>query len=203
MLGYSITQTIVAPLAKLRIRELTGVKCLPQTGPAIIAINHASWFDPLTFGGAIYPTFRRTMHFVAITNNWWWLGALPIDHAHPGDILRSAKLGLEQGRVMAIFPEGYRNSHPDMPRGKTGVARLALWTGAPVIPVGIRCLPGSSLREMAKNFRLTRHTSIHIGTPLLFPKMDEETITNEVLRRTTADIMRAIAQLAGKTYSYS
>lgn len=202
MLLYKIIQYSFGWIAKFRIRSVTGMERLPRTGAAILAFNHVSWFDPLSFAGAVLPRFRRQMHFVAITNNWWWLGAMPINRDHPGDVLAGARRLLEQGKVVAIYPEGFRNASSVLPHGKTGAARLALWSGAPVIPIGLRSLPGTKLGEIVRNMKLTRHTTIHIGPPLAFPKTAPESMTHDLLESTTAAIMHAIANESGKTYPY-
>jgi 1-acyl-sn-glycerol-3-phosphate acyltransferase len=125
--------------------NVIGAEHIPDTGPAIISPNHRSFFDsplvmtmtprPVIFlGKAEYMDSRKTKYlFPAV-------GMVPIRR----DVkkasmaaLRTAAELLEEGRLVGIYPEGTRSRDGALHRGHTGVAHLAVTTGAPIIPVGI------------------------------------------------------------------
>ncbi len=116
---------------------------IPDKGPAILASNHVSFSDHFFLPGVV----KRRITFVAkaeyfekpfsrfFFSNW---GQIPIKRGK-GDTgaLAAAQEVLEQGDLFGIYPEGTRSVDGSIHKGKTGVARLALMTGAPIIPVGM------------------------------------------------------------------
>jgi len=137
---------VVAPILKgpYRVR-VEGAHHVPADGPAIISPNHLSFFDsplvmaltprPVLFlGKAEYMDRRRTRYLFPA------LGMLPIKR----DAKRASMAALEtaadllaEGRLVGIYPEGTRSRDGALHRGHTGVAHLAMSTGAPIVPVGI------------------------------------------------------------------
>lgn len=116
------------------------------SGPAIIAPYHGSNIDPLVVALAIWDAGRMP-HFLAKSTLFpgllgtalRGLGQIPVirDSAQAGDSLIHAKAALSAGEAVAIYPQGTLTKDPELwpQRAKTGAARLALETGAPVIPV--------------------------------------------------------------------
>src|SRR3954449_3387773 len=141
---YELARIILTPIAKVWYRfKVTGAEYVPGEGPAIIAPNHKSFYDSFFIGLAT----RRHLHFMAKTELFegWYarllsgLGAFPVRRgtADP-DALETAKLHLEAGRVLAMFPEGTRFREPDALKApRRGVGRLAIETGAPIVPCAI------------------------------------------------------------------
>ena len=201
------------PFFRRKVQSLTGTENLPSQGPYIIVANHIGSIDPPTIVSALHPFVQQTMYFVteqymvnilglrrAITK----LGMIPKIENKKSSCLEVAREYLEKGLIVGIFPEGMRNNGPILMRGKTGAARLALWTKAPVIPVGYRG-PGTwSVRQGMKNLFIKTDVpiSINIGKPMHFANYYGTEITYERLRAVTSQIMRALAELSGKLYPY-
>jgi 1-acyl-sn-glycerol-3-phosphate acyltransferase len=126
--------------------HIDGTANLPREGPAIVAVNHLSYLDPLAVGYALDVNHRRPRFlakaelFEAPVVGWVVRSAKQIKVDRGGRFalrsLRYAEKALAEGEVVVIFPEGTSTTNPDMSPGrpKSGVARLALVTGAPVIP---------------------------------------------------------------------
>jgi 1-acyl-sn-glycerol-3-phosphate acyltransferase len=141
---YEIARFVLTPIAKVWYRfKVTGAEYVPADGPAIIAPNHKSFYDSFFVGLAT----RRHLHFMAKTELFEGrsarllsgLGAFPVRRgtADP-DALETAKLHLEAGRVLAMFPEGTRYREPDALKApRRGVGRLAIETGSPIVPCAI------------------------------------------------------------------
>ncbi len=121
-----------------------GLKNIPSSGPAIIAPNHVSYFDPPATAFAV----KRRVYFFAwrglYTNPLiaWYLkslGAIPVAGGHEFDrhTYRLMKTLLEHGEVICIYPEGQRGDGSEILPLLNGVGRLALQSGAPIIPAYI------------------------------------------------------------------
>jgi 1-acyl-sn-glycerol-3-phosphate acyltransferase len=125
-----------------RVR-LQGTEHVPAEGPAIIAPNHKSFLDPFFVALGT----RRRMNFMAktelIEGSWGWLllrlGAFPVRRGQSdADALETARTILRNGGLLCMFPEGTRVSDQDtLGPPRRGVARLALDTGAPIVPAAI------------------------------------------------------------------
>ena len=141
----------LGPLLRLVFRPtVEGVENVPAEGPAILASNHLSYADwlfmPLTLDRKV--TFVAKAEYFTTPGIKGWLqktffsgaGQVPIDRSG-GDAaagaLMPAKRILGRGRAFGIYPEGTRSHDGRLYRGKTGVARLAIETGVPVIPVAV------------------------------------------------------------------
>ena len=154
--------------------ERTGRKNIPKKGPVILAANHRSFLDPFVVGCCI----RRPVYFVAkkelFEKRWqgWLLnglGAFPIKRGEADEeSMETARMVLERGGVLVIFPEGTRIRKGGLGRPKRGVGRLALETGAPVVPVAImgteRARRGWKIRPV--------WVRVRCGKPLYFPRVE-------------------------------
>lgn len=137
--GYRRVRGLTAPLVRRLYRlEATGGERVPATGPLLVVANHESVLDPFVVAAAV----QRDLRFLAKAELWrhrqgaWLmdgLGAIRVERGR-GDLeaLGVARLALEQGSAVAIFPQGAVRSTGPWHRG---AARLALATGAPVLPV--------------------------------------------------------------------
>lgn len=145
---WAVAMSTVRPLFHLgfRVRD-EGLEHLPAEGPAVVAPNHVSALDPIALGMAVYRR-GRLMRWVAAAEFFekpvlgWVLRTfrqIPLRRgARDVGALEDAVRALRVDRsLVAIYPEGRVNSKPELLRGKSGVARIALAAGAPVIPVGI------------------------------------------------------------------
>ena len=141
---YGSARVFLTPVAAVWYRfKVTGAEYVPTDGPAIIAPNHKSFYDSFFVGLAT----KRHLHFMAKTELFEGksapllsgLGAFPVRRgsADP-DALETARLHLEKGRVLALFPEGTRNRDPDTLKApRKGAGRLAIEAQAPIVPCAI------------------------------------------------------------------
>ncbi|MFL5894242.1 MAG: lysophospholipid acyltransferase family protein [Thermoleophilaceae bacterium] len=154
--------------------ERTGRENIPRTGPVILAANHRSFLDPFIVGCCI----RRPVYFVAkkeLFDKRWqgWLlnrlGAFPIKRGEADEqSMATARGVLERGGALVIFPEGTRIRKGGLGRPKRGVGRLALETGAPVVPIALmgtdRARRGLKIRPV--------WVRVRCGRPLTFPRVE-------------------------------
>jgi glycerol-3-phosphate dehydrogenase (NAD(P)+) len=152
-----------------------GREHIPAEGPFIIASNHRSFLDPFVIAVmARRPIYFMTKKEAFINRPVAWLlsslGAYPIDR-EGGDqeAMATTKAILDRGDGVLIFPEGTRTRPGPLGRPKRGVGRLALETGAPVVPVAI--IGSEAVR---KGWRIRPHkVRIRAGAALTFPKVQE------------------------------
>ncbi|MDP9344541.1 MAG: 1-acyl-sn-glycerol-3-phosphate acyltransferase, partial [Actinomycetota bacterium] len=143
-LVYWIVRGILQPVFHVYFRfERIGREHIPVSGPAIIASNHRSFLDPFVVGMMA----RRPIYFLSKRELFahpvvaWLLnslGAFPIVRG-TGDsaAMDAARQILQRGDIVLIFPEGTRTRPGPLGAPKRGVGRLALETGAPVVPVAV------------------------------------------------------------------
>ncbi len=173
---YWIARAILQPFFLVYFRmQRIGMQHLPKVGPLIIAANHRSFMDPFVIGMML----RRPTYFIAKSELFrnrfvaWLLsslGAFPVDRGQGDrDAMDTARRILERGDVVVIFPEGTRTRPGALGAPKRGVGRLALETGAPVIPVAL-----IGTEAIRRGWRIRPHkVRIRAGRPLRFPHVDE------------------------------
>src|ERR1700753_2291447 len=137
-------------LALLGRPKIEGLDYVPSSGPAILASNHLavadSFYLPLVVRRRI--TFlAKAEYFTGTGLKGWFLrwfyssaGQVPIDRSNADAAqaaLETAQGLLEKGKLLGMYPEGTRSPDGRLYKGKTGLARLALETGVPVIPVAM------------------------------------------------------------------
>src|SRR5213594_3749145 len=138
-----------APVRRLleRVFDLAvhGLEYLPRSGPYIVAANHHNYLDGVVLGAVVPEPIR----FIVMPRVWRATPLHPMFHRHIGSIpinleradvgaLRRALSILQQGGVVGIFPEGPFSVRGRLESGLPGVALLALRSGVPVVPAGIR-----------------------------------------------------------------
>lgn len=190
---------------------IKGRSNVPAEGGVILASNHLSAGD--TF---VLPTLmRRRMVFPAKAELFegsgglgskllaWFLkraGMVPLDRSGG----RSSAMGLQpvidavkSGRMVGIYPEGTRSPDGRLYKGRTGVARMVLEAGVPVVPVGM-------VRTQFVRSRIglltMDHPGVVVGEPMDFTHLAERRSELKVLRYVTDEIMAAIQQLSGQDY---
>ena len=175
---YWLMRAWLQPFAHLYWRlSRIGREHVPQSGPVIFVSNHRSFIDPFILGLCN----RRPVYYVAKEELFkfrplgWFLcalGAFPVRRgAADADMIETAKAILKRGDPVLIFPEGTRIRPGALGKPKRGVGRLALETGATVVPVAMR---GT---ETIRRGILIRPCKIHvrIGAPLKFPQVESAT----------------------------
>jgi glycerol-3-phosphate dehydrogenase (NAD(P)+) len=172
---YLIVRAVFQPFFHLYFRMARiGREYIPADGPVIIAANHRSFLDPFVIGTMA----RRPMYYVAkeelFRSRWLgWilsaLGAFPVKRgAGDEDSVATAKAILARGDIVLIFPEGTRTRPGSLGRPRRGVGRLALETGAPVVPVAV-----IGTEDVRKGWRIRpRKVRIRAGRPLRFPRVE-------------------------------
>lgn len=205
---YPAARVVVVPTARFlwRIRR-EGLDNLPTEGPAILCPNHTSVLDsfllPVTLprrityvGKAEYLDSWKTRHLFPA------LGMIPIDRSGGEASKRALDVAasvLDRGELFGIYPEGTRSRDGRLHRGHTGAARLALRTGAPLVPVGL-----VGTREIqppdAKLPRIFRACAVRIGRPIDVTHYTDRADDRLVLRQLTDELMYEIRSLSGQDY---
>ena len=174
-LVYWLVRAVLQPFFHLYFRmSRIGREFIPQEGGVILAANHRSFLDPFVIGMMV----RRPCYFVAkkelFSNRFvaWFLnslGAFPIDRGNADkDAMGTAREILERGDVVVIFPEGTRIRPGGLAKPKRGVGRLALETGAAVVPVAV-----IGTENVRKGLRIRPHkVRIRAGRALHFPTVE-------------------------------
>jgi len=177
---------------------------IPATGPAIIVCNHISYLDPLTNGDAVVRAGRRP-RFLAkedlfripiVGRALRGAGQIPVSRgARNRSSLDKAVAALGRGEVIVVYPEGTVTRREDgLPmEGKTGTVRLALQTGAPVIPMASWGSQAVWQKSGKGSLKLGRPIWTTVGEPLELPAPAEG--EQPALRDLTAQVMEAITRL--------
>ncbi|GAA2481526.1 lysophospholipid acyltransferase family protein [Streptomyces thermolineatus] len=207
-----LLKAILVPLMHVLFRpRIEGAERIPATGPVILAGNHLTFIDSMFLSLAV----KRQVYFIGkdeyVTGKgvkgrlmalfFTSVGMIPVDRdGGRGGVaaLQTGRRILEEGEVFGIYPEGTRSPDGRLYRGRTGVARLALMTGAPVVPCAMigtdRIQPGG-----AGIPRLHRFT-VRFGEPLDFSRYEGMDRDRYVLRAVTDEVMTEVMRLGGQEY---
>ncbi|QFG26823.1 1-acyl-sn-glycerol-3-phosphate acyltransferase [Actinomadura sp. WMMB 499] len=210
---YPLTKHVVlGPAMRVAFRpRVHGLGHVPRQGPVILAANHLAVLDsfvvPLMVPRRVHflgkqeyftgpgPRGRATAVFFRS------LGAIAVDRSGGRaalDALDASARVLERGGAFAIHPEGTRSPDGRLYRGRTGVARLAMRTGAPVVPIAIE----GTDRVQPRGRAVPRpgRIGLRIGAPLRFAGRDAGVPRGRAAREVTDEIMTAIRELSGQEY---
>ena len=212
LLYWLLKYVLLGPWLRLIFRpEVEGREYLPREGPAILASNHLSFSDsifmPLMvkrkvtfvakqeyFTGKGLKGFLTRMFFVGA-------GTIPVDRSGGKAAQAAIDTGLRvlrEGKLFGIYPEGTRSPDGRLHRGKTGVARLALMSGAPVIPVAM--LNADEIQPIGKIIPRVRRVRIRFGPPLDFSRYAGMAGDRFIERAVTDEIMYELMTLSGREY---
>ncbi|MGC4808605.1 lysophospholipid acyltransferase family protein [Micromonospora sp. DT233] len=208
---YTIGKLTVAPTLRLAFRPtVEGLEHIPETGGAIFAGNHLSVADEL-FLGTVVPRhlafWAKSEYFKGVGPKGaltkfvlTGLGAIPVERAGGRAALSAFDAAipvLKGGDLVAVYPEGTRSPDGRLYRGRTGMARLALAAGVPIIPVG---MTGTD-KAQPIGARVPRpgRAKIHIrfGKPIDFTGRPDDRAS---LREMTDEVMAEIQKITGQEY---
>jgi 1-acyl-sn-glycerol-3-phosphate acyltransferase len=205
-------RVIGGPLLRLYFRPWTrGKENVPATGPVILASNHLAVIDsfvlPLVLdrkvsfiGKSDYFT-GKGLKGKLVAAFMRGVGTIPVDRAGgraSEAALRTATAVLSAGGVFGIYPEGTRSPDGRMYRGKTGVARLALESGAQVIPVAM--VGTDKAQPLGRAFPSPKRIGVVFGQPLDFSRYKGMENDRFVLRAMTDELMYALLDLTDQEY---
>ncbi|MFF9146572.1 lysophospholipid acyltransferase family protein [Streptomyces sp. NPDC014861] len=198
------------PLVVLFKRDWRGTEHIPADGGFITAVNHNSYLDPLSYAHYQYNT-GRVPRFLAkaglfkagfVGTMLRNTGQIPVyrETTNALDAFRAAVDAIERGECVAFYPEGTLTRDPDMwpMPGKTGAARVALLTKAPVIPVaqwGANLVMPPYAKTDKFSLFPRKTLIVQAGPPVDLSRFDGLEPTPEVLREATETIMSAITAL--------
>ena len=206
---YRVLETVLrTPLHALTKHDWRGGENLQIPGGVILAMNHLSWFDPLAAAHFCNDNGRpvrflakaeifKVPVFGAILKG---AGQIPVKRgtADATSSLHAAIKAVEGGECVVIYPEGTLTRDPDLwpMTAKTGVARIALSTGCPVIPAA-QWGPQEILGPNSKlpKFFPRKTMKIWAGPPVDLDDLRNQPITSSVLREATERIMKAITDI--------
>ena len=204
---YTVAKHVLTPLFRFGWRvKVKGIENVPAQGPAILCPNHTSVIDSfmmplvlprrITFvGKAEYMDDWKTKFIFPA------MGMIPIDRSggNAADrALNAAARVLERGELFGIYPEGTRSRDGVLHKGHTGPARLALRTGAPIIPVGMRGTRDIQPPD-AKFPKPFKVCSISFGKPVS-PDRYRDGEDHLALRQMIDEVMFSIRELSGQEY---
>ena len=190
---------------------MRGDENVPETGGAILASNHLSFSDSIFLPLVL----KRRVTFLAKSDYFTGrgvkgrltagffkgVGQLPIDRSGgqaSESALRTGLKVLGRGDLLGLYPEGTRSPDGRLYRGKTGVARIALEAGVPVLPVAM--IGTDKVQPIGRRLPKLGRVGIVIGAPLDFSRYDGMEDDRFVLRSITDEIMYELMELSGQEY---
>lgn len=215
--AYRAIARLVRPIMMaVTRRDWHGAEHLPREGGFIAVANHMTNVDPLTFAHFLYDNgvapkvlAKSSLFSVPVLGRLLSAsGQIPVfrNSARAGESLVAAEAALADGECVAVFPEGTLTGDPDLwpMLAKTGVARLALTTRAPVIPIA-QWGPQDLLGPYSKLPRLVppKRITVVAGPPVDLTDLDGRPLDAATLREGTDRIMgevtRLLAGIRGET----
>lgn len=212
MLYWVLKYVLLGPWLRLIFRpHVEGGEHMPASGAAILASNHLSFSDSIFMPLMV----KRKVTFVAKAEYFTgkglkgWLtkmffvgaGTIPVDRSGGRAAQAAIDTGLRilrEGHLFGIYPEGTRSPDGRLHRGKTGVARLALEAGVPVIPIAM--LNADEIQPIGKLIPRIKQVKIRFGEPLNFSRYAGMAGDRFIERAVTDEIMYELMTLSGREY---
>lgn len=212
--GYGLAVAVIKPLLVATTKpEWEGTERIPATGGGILALNHISELDPLTAAHLTWD-YGRLSRYLAKSSLFDLpvvgpvmrsAGQIPVDRSAGAGAFTEAVKAVNDGKLIVVYVEGSITKDPTgwPMRGKSGAARIALATGAPVYPVGQwgaqELLPAYSVRP---SLFPRKKIKVKIGDPVdLKDLLDQEptmAVINEATDRIMKDIVGLVAEVRGE-----
>ncbi|KND43535.1 MULTISPECIES: lysophospholipid acyltransferase family protein [Streptomyces] len=212
MSRFVLIKAVLGPIMRLMFRpRVEGAEHIPGDGPVILAGNHLTFIDSM-----ILPLVcDRQVVFIGkdeyVTGKgikgrlmaWFFtgVGMIPVDRdGGRGGVaaLMTGRRVLDEGRMFGIYPEGTRSPDGRLYRGRTGIARLTLMTGAPVVPFAMigtdKIQPGGA--GVPRPHRVT----VRFGEAMEFSRYEGMDRDRYVLRAVTDSVMAEVMRLSGQEY---
>lgn len=206
---YAFGRAVVAPVARALYRpRVIGRRNVPKTGAVILASNHLSFIDSVVIP-VVAPRriqfLAKSYYFEGQGVSGWikrrffaGIGAVGVRRGagqDSQDALEASKGILESGNAFAVYPEGTRSRDGRLYRGRTGVAWLALTTGAPVVPVGL--IGTERLQPVGSKVPAFARVTVAFGAPIDVSTFGPAT-SGRARRAATDAIMTEIQRLTGQ-----
>lgn len=189
--------------------DVQGLDNVPKSGPAVLCPNHAAAIDSVF----VPVVLDRNLIYVGKSeylDDWKTarlfpaMGMIPIDRRggdHAKAALDAARDVLQQGGLFGIYPEGTRSRSGKLHKGHTGAARLAIETGAPIIPVGL--LGTAEVQPVdAVVPRFFKPVGVRFGEPIDVGRYRDRVGDRALYRELTDEVMYEIQQLTGLEYEH-
>jgi 1-acyl-sn-glycerol-3-phosphate acyltransferase len=183
-----------------------GAEHIPREGPVLVACNHISYFDPLAHGLMLVKAHRRPRFLAKSELYEKWLTRHVLEGAKQIKVERGSGsrgpieasiAALREGEAVMIYPEATITRNPDFTpmQAKTGVARITLATGVPVVPVAVWGSQHVIQREGVKSLAFGRPIWLKAGTPLDFSEYEDRRDEPRTLREVTDAVMDELTRL--------
>ena len=208
-LPYGILRAFLTPFLMILFRpKVKGLRNVPGTGPVIIASNHLSFSDSI-FMPLVVPrkvTFLAKSEYFTSPGpkgllkrlTFIALGQVPVDRSggrrSEAALIAGLKV-LAEGKCLGIYPEGTRSPDGRLYKGRTGIARLAIESGAPIIPVAM--FNTEKIQPTGTVVPKVMRVEMIFGDPMYFEGDSTDLL---YLRDVTDKIMATIQELSGQEY---
>ena len=183
-----------------------GLEHVPREGATLVACNHISYFDPLAHAYFLLKAHRKSRFLAKNELYEHWLLRRVLEGANQIKVVRgtgdrapvdNAKKALLGGECVLIYPESTVTHNPDFSpmKGKTGIARLALQTGVPVLPVAVWGSQHVWQRDGARSLKFGRPIWLQGGAAMDFSQYADGVNDEETLRTVTGHVMDELTRL--------
>lgn len=204
---YLLAEAVLRPPIALWFNwRLEGMEHVPREGPVLVAANHVSYFDPLAHAYFLVKA-GRSPRFLAkkelygnsvVRRVLLGAGQIPVERGSGSHApVDAAKQSLRQGDVVVVYPESTITKRPDLlpMSGKTGIARLALSAGVPILPVAVWGSHRVFGSHGSRSLSFGRPIWVMAGTPLDFSQFEEDQRDPAILRKVTDQVMDDLTHL--------
>ena len=207
MFYWLMKRVVIGPIVRLLYRPwVEGLENVPGDGPVILAANHNSFLDSI-FLPLLVPRqvvyLGKSDYFDKWYMKWFFKGAgvIPVrrEGGEAGEAaLKAGVQALEQGYAVGIYPEGTRSPDGRLYRGKTGVARMALRVGCPIVPVAI--IGSREAQPPDRKLPKICRVGVRFGRPMDLSRYAGKDDDRFVLRSVTDELLYEIMMLSGQEY---